>query len=472
MNRSAPNTAHVLLAVVLLAAFAPRLFAEETAAADPGGLETHLLKESRNAGDFANVRVVLEVRGDLRLRPDSDGDDEVQTEPVQVLANLNYAERLLQRGDEALAGRRSIRRYQRAEARFQIDGRRHDVALDDQCTLIGVQRDLESTIHFCPAALLSREDLDLLEVPGNSLLVDALLPGHPVPVGQQWPVSDHIVGALLGVDAVSNQDVQCELEEVTGHRANVTLQGVVHGAVAGVATEIDLRGRYQFDLKAGQVTWLALIIKEDRSIGHIAPGLDVTARLQMKIDPRESVAELSDAALEGAPLVPDDWLTQLVYESPDAGFRFTHPRDWHVIAADPKAVVMRLIERGELVAQCNVSPLPDVEPGSKTLEEFQREVRKSLGEHFGEFQRANEAQTSTGLEIYEVAVQGTAEGLPVYWTYFLVHDDTGRRLAFAFTVEEQLAGALAEKDRELVSGVEFFAPTQPRAARRTDTPAR
>ena len=42
-----------------------------------------------------------------------------------------------------------------------------------------------------------------------------------------------------------------------------------------------------------------------------------------------------------------------------------HDRRWHVTVDRPELTVLRLVDRGELIAQCNISPAPDAKPGNR-----------------------------------------------------------------------------------------------------------
>ena len=44
------------------------------------------------------------------------------------------------------------------------------------------------------------------------------------------------------------------------------------GAVGGVASDLEVKGRYKFDLESRRIVWLALLVQERRSIGHVAGG--------------------------------------------------------------------------------------------------------------------------------------------------------------------------------------------------------
>ena len=429
----------------------------------------HSLRSLAKVGDFSNVDVLLEVRGDLKFR----GDDKVEALPMQAKGTLNYDERLLQLGDEAQTGLRSLRHYDDAQVEILVHKDRSNRSLADTRRLVAVERKLESTDIYAVERLLSRDDLDLIDIPCNSLLIDALVPGHELTVGSTWPHSDHLMAALLGIDAVSSNDVESTFTAIDDNVAKIEMAGTVHGAIAGVATEMDVKARYLFDTERGRVGWIALIIKEKRSIGHVAPGLDVVVRLQMTIKPSKPTPELADAVVAALPEESKELRELLVYEDDKHGFGFAYPRNWHVVTEDDNVVVLRMIERGELIAQCNVSPLGRKPPEhASTLDTLQRDIKQSLGDNFGSFVRAGESKTSSGLTLREVIAQGTASSQPMHWHYYVIRDEGGKRLSFAFTLESELEPQLGEVDRQIVSSVQFVPSASERAAQSSGDAAR
>lgn len=427
------------------------------------------LRSLAEIGDFSNVDVLLEVRGDLKLR----GDNKVEELPMQAKGTLKYDERVLQLGDEAQTGLRSLRHYNEAEVEILVHNDRSHRSLAETRRLVAVERKLESTDLYAVERLLSSDDLDLIDIPCNSLLIDALVPGHELPVGSTWPHSDHLIAALLGVDAVSANDLESTFTGIDNNVAKIEMAGTVHGAIAGVATEMDVKARYLFDTKRGRVAWIAMIIKEKRSIGHASPGLDAVIRLQMTIKPTKSTPELGDEVVANLPEADPELRDLLVYESEKHGFGFAYPRNWHIVTEDDNVVVLRMIERGELIAQCNVSPLGKKPPEhASTLDTLQHDIKQSLGENFSSFVRAGESKTSSGLTLREVIAQGSASSQPMHWHYYVIRDDEGKRLSFAFTLESELEPRLGEVDRQIVSSVQFTPSAAERAAQSSGDAAR
>src|SRR6185437_10701473 len=128
--------------------------------------------------------------------------------------------------------------------------------------LIVVDGGASQTVLFSPQGPLVREELDLLDVPGNTLWLENLLPAKPVAVGDRWRHDDQLLASLLGLDAVSQADVNSELKTIDADNARCELAGEVHGAVGGVATDISFKAKYRFDRKQRRIAWIGMLIKE------------------------------------------------------------------------------------------------------------------------------------------------------------------------------------------------------------------
>jgi hypothetical protein len=169
--------------------------------------------------------------------------------------------------------------------------------------------------------------------------------------------------------------------------------------------------------------------------------------------------------LAGLVLVADGTVAPLAFESPNS-FRFLYEPRWQITATKADSVVMRLVDRGELIAQCNVSVLPKLSIEQPlTLEMFQKEVQQSLGKHFGQFERAAERETDSGLRLLHVVAIGAVSELPITWHYYLLINQAGQRAAISFTMENALADRFGEADRLVLDGFRFADQKQASAAR-------
>ncbi len=442
-----------LALLVLLFVAVPGLRAADLA-------EKHLLKSQRQPQELTRVEVALQVGGDLKLVTDG----QPKQLPMSVVANLKYDERLL--ATDGARPTRSVRYYDDARAVIKVDKGGEKPALDAAHCLIVVEKALKrAAVLYCPASPLNRDELDLIDVPGNSLLIDQLLPAEAVALGQTWKLSDQALCELLGLEAVSWTDVESVLGEVIDGVAQISSAGSLSGAVGGVSTEIELKAKYRFDLKLQRVTYLAMLIKEKRAVGHTGPGLDTVAKLIVTFSPMGSSQHLTEAALA---TVPEKFTTEasmLSHTGMAGGFRFQYDRRWYLTSEDPKLAVLRLLDRGELVAQCNISSLAAGKKASANLAEFQQDVKESLGKNFGQFVGATQGVNDTGYTVFRVVAQGVVSQLPIEWIYYLISDGKGQRVTLAFTFEQDLEERFAQADRVLVSQLRLTDSPTPTAAK-------
>jgi hypothetical protein len=452
------------------ASIALTLLTAMLATANFASAKEYPLVTGRDAGEVSQVEVLLEVGGELTLQDEK--DKKTHHLKTSVVGTLVYDEKLGATG-KAAGETRGVRQYRRCDAVIKIDKGTTKARLRDDRRLVALATGERQMTLFSPSGPLTQEELDLITIPACSLLVEQLLPNQPVAPGDKWQHDDDLLAALLNLDAIGHSEVSTTFKEVTTTGAQLELAGTVHGAIDGVATEIELKGRYKFDLQQNRVTWFALLVKEKRAIGHVAPGVDVTARLQMKIAPGSTCPALADEVLADLSLTPQPEQMLLEYTSPEGQFQFLHDRAWHVVSEAGKTAALRLVDRGELVAQCNVSALPAGPEGKRfTLAKFQEDVQQSLGNHFKQFISAAESENSAGHNTCRVVASGEVETLPIQWNYYLVADARGQQVVLAFTMETDLVERFGASDASMLATLRFIDTKTETAAQPTVAPAR
>jgi hypothetical protein len=129
---------------------------------------------------------------------------------------------------------------------------------------------------------------------------------------------------------------------------------------------------------------------------------------------------------------------------------------------------MRLLDRGELLAQCNIAKagIAKTEPGQPepakvtTLEAYQQEVRKALDKRFRKQISANEFTTKAGLKAFHVVVEGEAQEVPVRWLHYLLTHSSGKQFGFVFTLEPKQASRFGTGAEELVNTFRLDGPAE------------
>ncbi len=413
------------------------------------------LAESVAPGDLSQVKALLEVEGQLKLKP---GGSNKEFLPLKITGKFLYDERRLPpAGPDAAPFRAAVRHYHRAEALFDVNQEKQNCVLPETHRLIVVGCRTGANTIGSPHGPLTREHLELIDIPGNSLALAGLLPDEAVAPGERWDVSAETVAGVLGWDQVKDCRVGGTLRSVDEDAASLEYEGTAEGRVSGVATEVELKAKCVFDRRRQRIRWFGAALREDRELSPAEPGFRVTARLQMAIGPLDTSPPLADAALAGLQIAPADMPPPLVLESRYAGCRLLADPRWYVVVDRDDATVLRYVDDGTSVAQCNITSLPDLSPGKHVLlETFRQDIQKTLGSYFAEFVDASQWRTDEGLRVLRVTASGAVSDVTVHWIYFLVSNEKGRRTAVVFTLNQENAERFGAADQTLLSGFEFI----------------
>ncbi len=418
----------------------------------------------------ADMTVMLDVGGELIVP----GKEEAQTRlPMSVAAKLNYVEQLLPETADASAPVRSLRRYREARATIKTQQQ-------------GVERELPEDRRVVVAALgergaalagldqpLTRDQFDLLDVVGNTLAIDELLPNRELKEGEGWDHEAATIGRLLGMDHVAVCDVRSVATGEENRQVQIRLGGTVHGTVEGAATEMELRAAYLYHLDEGRITKLNLAIKERRKMGEVTPGLDVVAKLSIVAKPlaKTEPATFDEATIAKAAAQTEAALRQLLVDAPQRGYRFRHDSSWYATAEQRELMSLRLIDGGDLLAHCNVTTRPPRKPdGGETIAEFERDVSQSLGKKLQKVEAAQEWKTAAGHRCLGIFANGTVDEVPMQWRYYRISGENLPEATISVTVEQAQLERFADADRPLVDSLELIAlpaaktATKPQAA--------
>jgi len=419
-------------------------------------VQAYALKSKRSPQVVDRVEAILEVSGPLKVTEGHAKNQKKATSvDMKAVATLAYTEKSLKVPTSVDLPAQAIRYYEKADASIHVGDDAFKPTLRDERRLIGVEVRSPKVVMFCPKGPLTREELDLVDLLGNSLIFDMLLPPHAVAVGESWKHPDKLLAALVGMNTVEQSDAQSVLQSVADGVAQIEMAGYVAGSVNGLSSTIQLKAKYRFDTKAERITWFALLVKENREPGPIGPGLDVVARVQVRVTPGVECSQLSKTALEGLPLEPSAPLQQLTYASADGGWEMTYDRRWIVISEKKDLTILRMADRGAYLAQCNLSSSGPGEGKQVTLAEFQDDIRRALAKNFRQFVKASQTVTEAEYQVYRVAVQGEASGVPIEWIYYRVADKRGRQVVVLFTVEANMGEKFEGSDIELVRAIRF-----------------
>ena len=311
-----------------------------------------------------------------------------------------------------------------------------------------------------PAGPMTRSELELVQGLGDPLTLPDLLPARPVEKGQSWKLPGSAVFALTEYDAVKSTSLEATLEELDEDGARIKIKGEVQGSRTGASAD-RVRGIRAFRPPSGPGR-SARAQPDGESSGRSGGGRPRGQEHGRRSadEPRILAPELSDDAILKAPLdtSPLRQLLQLI--SPDGKYNVLHDRRWHTYWDDPKLIVLKRLEKGQVVAQCNLTAGPPAGKGKhQDLNQFRDDVRKSLGQRFVQFLGAGEVDGDpAGGFRYKLAVQGREGDLGVLWYYYLLASPEGDQLLATFTLAEEEAKAFGDQDLEIIGSLQWTRP--------------
>jgi hypothetical protein len=343
------------------------------------------------------------------------------------------------------------------------------VTLRPTVQLIVAQGQPEGVAHFSPSGPLTAREMTFLAMPGDPLLVQALLPENPVEPGDSWKPTEWVVQSLAILEASQKSELECKLESVKEGVATVSFVGSVEGLTSGAAAKVSLQGRLLYDLAQKLTTRIELTQKEQRAFGPVSPGLDVGATITVDraIDPDGK--RLGDAALKDLPLEPNDANQLLAFDVPPWGLELLHGRDWHLFQQTPAVAIFRQVKQGNLVSQVNIQRSAKPADGQPLpLDRFEADVKKALDKNLKQVVQSQEFQSGAGLRVLRIVASGEAQGAAMQWHYHWVGGKEGDPVVLVFVVEPENLEQLGTADLEMIESIALKAPAAgPSAASKT-----
>lgn len=417
------------------------------------------LREAARPGATSRAEIKLKAQGQYIAAAPPGATKEQTPKPLElkVESELNFVERVLAVDDRGRATR-GVRRVFKAGSAVNGEVRPATASVRPAVALVVAESRGDGVVVYSPLGPLTRPELEVLQGPGDPLALDGLLPDKPVAVGAHWKVADSAVKALSAYDTLTSHTLEATLDAVDAASARVTLRGEVRGSVLGGEGSMACNGSFSFDRKARRIDRLTLNRAEARRPGPVEGGLDIKSTLSVTRTGAEAPSELTDATLARLTLEPSPERELLLLVAPSGKYSLRHDRDWHVYWDDPRSTVLRRVERGQTVAQCNLAAGPNAGKGQhQDPAQFRDDVRKGLGSRFVQILGAGEMDGDpAGGFRYKVGVQGRQDNLGVVWYYYLIAAPNGDQLLATFTLAAPQAGAFGNKDETLIGSLRWL----------------
>jgi hypothetical protein len=162
--------------------------------------------------------------------------------------------------------------------------------------------------------------------------------------GDRWAAAVPAVQELTDLERIEEGRLECRLDQVTTlsnrRHARVALAGCVRGINEDGPNRQQFDGFIYFDLESNHISYLYLqgihsLLDGDGKVQGRVEGRFVLTR---QVQP--PCRELTDQALRGVGVEPNADNTLLLYENPDLGVHFMHPRRWRVGAVTGRQLTL------------------------------------------------------------------------------------------------------------------------------------
>jgi hypothetical protein len=327
--------------------------------------------------------------------------------------------------------------------------------------LIVAQRHKDGRLVYSPAGALTRGELEVAGDHFDTLSLPALLPGKEVKAGEAWLVPAASAAALCNLEGATESKLEGKLVKVVVDQAHFTIGGTVKGVDQGaqVTTKVEAEGI--FDLKSRRLVKLEWAQSDERGQGPVSPAGTFKATVSLTRKQVEVPEELNDVALVSVPdgFTPPAAMTHVEHRDAKGRYVLYHAREWQAVAVTKGHTVLRLVERGEFVAQATVAVWEKGKGGKPmSLDEF-RDAMNAIPGWKPERELQADKVPGTGRKtIYRVSVLGQLDEAPVLQTFFLVASEGGDQVVVTFTMPPRNADKLGARDLSLAGSLEVPAP--------------
>ncbi|MBO0698500.1 MAG: hypothetical protein J2P46_08905 [Zavarzinella sp.] len=415
--------------------------------------QTYDLSETPREGDCFRLTTETTLSGTLKVARDG------KQVPIRIEAKNEHAfsERVLA-VDKGVT-RTAARYYLGAASRASVDGSPVVRSLPTDRRLIVAQRTGDGLFCYAPAGLLTRSDLEVVSEHFETLHLTGLLPGKAVSIGESWKLDSSIAESLCLFDGLISHELTARLKDVSGETASISIDGPAKGIENGALVSVTVAATVRFDLARKRIVGVEWKQKDVREQGPVAPAAEVETTTTLKRELLEKEpTELAAATLAKIPTPGDPPLAvkQLLQRDPKGRYQLLHARDWHVVGQTDHHLVMRLLERGDFVAQVTLTCWEKAGPGKHmTPEEFERLTAAGTGWKPEEVLDRQQIPTDADRWVYRITARGTLDGSPVHQTFYALATAAGDQMILTFTARPANAPRVGTRDLELVNAIEF-----------------
>jgi len=423
------------------------------AAVCPALGQTVNLSESVREGDCFRLVATTTLTGTLKVSRDG------KATQLKIAAKNehDFFERVLA-ADKGVI-QKSARHYQTAHSRASVDGEVVERTLAADHRLIVAQRPGDSLFCYAPAGPLSRSELEVVSEHFETLHLVGLLPAKEVRVGDTWKLESSVAQSLCLFDGLISHELKATLKEATAANATIVLEGSAKGIENGAMATLTISATVQFDLTKKRIVAVEWKQKDVRDQGPASPAAEVDSGTTLK---RELLASEPEELLVGKlATIPEGndipvAMKSLLHKDTRGRFQFLHERDWQLVGQTEYHLLMRLLDRGDFVAQATITHWKNAGVGKHmAAEEFEKLVENGNAWKQERVLERGEVPTDGGRWIYRVSASGELEGSKVVQNFYIVASPNGEQVILTFTMKPGNTERLGTRDLAIANAIDF-----------------
>lgn len=406
------------------------------------------LKNEHKVGDGWHVSLDMKLTGKIKLR---DGEKVVALD-LQAGAKHDFEERVLaiSEGKPTSVGRF----YNTAKADITLQGKAISKTLRSDRRFQSAILSEGPTVTYSPVGPLTDEELEITGEHLDVLAMHGILPNKEVTVGDKWDVPLNVVQALAGVDAIIKAKIECKFEKIERGYAVLTLSGDLEAINKGATLKATMAAGLVYSVEAKHYTGCTWRYRENKEQGPLSPACEIESEISVTWKHDLALVEVTDGKAATIAATPPPALLMLEFRDAANRYSFNYDRAWGVVTKTEKQTVLRLLERGELIAQMNLTPMPAAKPGEHlSLDEIEKLVYEAPGYKVDKVVEKAAVDAAPGFWIGKVSTNGQASDLPMQQIAYAVAGPRGDQVLLSFTVETEQAVKLAGRDLSIVKTV-------------------
>ena len=357
--------------------------------------------------------------------------------------------------------RKAARLYEKAGCAAEFADNKIARGLRDDRRFIVAQRTSDHLLCYSPAGPLTRQELEVVAEHFDTLHLTGLLPGKEVAAGDSWKIANATAQAVCLFEGLVSHDLAGKLLEVKDGIATISIEGKATGIELGASVKLEIKATLRFDPLRHRITDLEWKQKDVRQQGPASPATEVesTTTLKRTFLANEPI-QLSKTVLAAVPSEdePQELLKLLLNQDPSGRYSFLQSREWHQVGATDTHLVLRLLDRGDFIAQATIVIWKKADAG-KHIDPaaFKLVVGQSPGWDMEEIIESGEVPTDEGRWIYRVTARGELDGAKVVQNFIVLAGPKGDQIVVTFTMKPANAAKIGTRDVALVNSIEFKA---------------